>query len=405
MNGSSMPLMSERRVGLIGALLAAIGPVSMALYTPAMPVIAEAFGSTDAAIKLTLSLYFAGFAFAQLIAGPLSDGLGRRPVTLGFMGIYLAASVAALFADSANMLIAARFMQGCGAAVGIAVSRALVRDLFTGVAAARIMNLIGIILAIGPALSPTIGGLTLNLFGWHAIFLLMAALGVIIMLVTVFSLRETVTADVSRLSPRALLASYRMILSDPLFLAASLTISGTLGAIYAQATILPFLMMNVIGLTPTQFGLTMMIQSGSFLAGSLATRYLMARWGAEKLVAPGLVMTGAASLALFFLLTVHGASFMAVMGPVALFAAGIAFVMPAMSMAALKPFPSNAGAAAALMGFMQMAAGLGGGLLSGLIGDPVLSMAVIIPGFGLTASLAYVLWRRLRALQDQMETV
>ncbi len=87
------PAMSERRVSLIGALLVAIGPVSMALFTPAMPEIVHAFGTTASAVKLTLSLYFAGFAFAQLICGPLSDGLGRKPVTFAFMAIYLAASV------------------------------------------------------------------------------------------------------------------------------------------------------------------------------------------------------------------------------------------------------------------------------------------------------------------------
>ncbi|MGO4838632.1 MFS transporter, partial [Rhizobiaceae sp. 2RAB30] len=90
--------MSERRVGLLGAMLAAIGPVSMALFTPAMPDLVHAFGTTEAAVKMTLSLYFAGFAIAQLVCGPLSDGFGRKPVTFAFLGIYLVASVLALLA-------------------------------------------------------------------------------------------------------------------------------------------------------------------------------------------------------------------------------------------------------------------------------------------------------------------
>ena len=93
---SAPPVMTERRVTMLGALLVAVGPISMALYTPAMPEIVRAFGTTEAAVKLTLSLYFAGFAFAQLFCGPLSDGFGRRPVTNGFMLIYLAATNAAL---------------------------------------------------------------------------------------------------------------------------------------------------------------------------------------------------------------------------------------------------------------------------------------------------------------------
>ena len=122
------PLMSERRVSLIGAILAAIGPVSMALFTPAMPEIVHAFGTTEVAVKMTLSLYFAGFAFAQLVCGPLSDGFGRKPVIVAFMAIYLVASLAALVAPDIESLIAARFLQGVGAAAGVAISRAIVRD-------------------------------------------------------------------------------------------------------------------------------------------------------------------------------------------------------------------------------------------------------------------------------------
>ena len=123
--------MSERRVGLIGALLTAIGPISMALYTPAMTEIVHALGTTEALVKMTLTLYFGGFACAQLVAGPLSDALGRRPVAFLFMGIYCAGSLFALGA-SVHALMLARFVQGIGASAGVAISRAVVRDLFQG---------------------------------------------------------------------------------------------------------------------------------------------------------------------------------------------------------------------------------------------------------------------------------
>src|SRR5690606_24393374 len=113
---SPVPLMSERRVSLIGAMLVAIGPISMALYTPAMTEIVRAFDTTEAAVKMTLSIYFAGFAVAQLICGPLSDAFGRRPVVMGFMGIYAVASMIAVVAPTIELLILARFLQGVGAA-------------------------------------------------------------------------------------------------------------------------------------------------------------------------------------------------------------------------------------------------------------------------------------------------
>jgi DHA1 family bicyclomycin/chloramphenicol resistance-like MFS transporter len=390
-----IPLMSERRVSIIGALLVAIGPFSMALYTPAMPEIVQAFGTTEAMVKMSLSLYFAGFAVAQLFCGPLSDGLGRRPVTVAFMGIYTVASLFALFAPSVEVLIASRFVQGVGAAVGVAMSRAIVRDLFTHEQSARIMNLIGIILAIGPALAPTIGGIVMQLFGWHSVFLIMALCGIGIALVAILALRETVRRDLSRIRPRALMGSYASLLKSPYFMTASLANAGASGALYAQATVLPFILMDRVGLTPVQFGLGMMMQTLSFLSGSLVLRRLMPRFGAFTLVPVGLCMIGLGSLATAILPHLIEPTFLSVMVPVGVYAFGIAFVTPAMSTAAMSPFPGNAGAAAAMMGFLQMGMGLAGGAVMAAIGDPLTGMSIFIPCLGLMCILSWLVWRRL----------
>src|SRR5688572_15814946 len=238
------PVMSERRVALIGALLVGIGPVSMALFTPAMPELVRAFGTTEAAVKMTLSFYFAGFALAQLVCGPLSDGFGRKPVTFFFMAIYLAATLLAALAPTIEVLIAARLLQGVGAAVGVAISRAVVRDLFTNERSARIMNVMGMILGLGPALAPTIGGVTMELFGWQAIFLFMAAAGLAIILVVRYAMAETVGRDLSRIRPRALVNAYRVLLTNPYFLLCSIVMGGATGALYTQATVLPFILMD-----------------------------------------------------------------------------------------------------------------------------------------------------------------
>ena len=157
--GSMPALMSERRATALGVMLAGLGPISLALYTPALPEIVEAFGTTEAPVKMTVTLFFAGFVSAQLICGPLSDAIGRRPTTLAFLWLFVLASIATLLAPSIGWLIVARFVQGVGAAAGMAVSRAIVRDLFTGEASTRIMNVTGLIMAIGPGLPPTVGGL------------------------------------------------------------------------------------------------------------------------------------------------------------------------------------------------------------------------------------------------------
>ena len=120
--GAAGARMSSRRVSLIGALFIATGPIAMALYTPAMTEVVSAFDTTNGMVKLTLTLYFAGFATAQLVAGPLSDALGRRPVIVGFMAIFAGASLLALIAPTIETLMTARFVQGIGASAGVAIS-------------------------------------------------------------------------------------------------------------------------------------------------------------------------------------------------------------------------------------------------------------------------------------------
>ncbi|WP_424932775.1 multidrug effflux MFS transporter [Amaricoccus macauensis] len=391
------PAMSERRVALIGGLFVAIGPVSMALYTPAMTEIVRAFGTSEGLVKLTLTLYFAGFACAQLVAGPLSDALGRRPVTLAFMAIYCAGSLLALAAPGIEVLLLARFIQGVGASAGVAISRAIVRDLFTGDRSSAIMNLIGIILAIGPATAPTIGGLTLAVAGWRMIFVLMVLIGLSVMLTTIFALRETVVPDHRKLSFRALGRSYADVLRNARFLGAAGVVAGSIGALYAQSTFLPFILMDRVGLTPTQFGLGMLMQSGFFMAGSLAYRRLLRRYSADLLLAPGLCFIAAGSAGTFCLLF-WDATFLRVMLPVGLYAVGIAFVMPSMSTAALLPFPRSAGAAAAMMGFLQMGAGLIVGTIGATFGNAQLAMGSLIPAMGLFAILCAAYYRRTEQL-------
>src|SRR5690606_37692369 len=168
--------------------------------------------------------------------------------------------------------------------------------VFTHESSARIMNLIGIILAVGPALAPTIGGLTMELAGWHAIFILMLAAGIAVILVVRFALRETVSRDLSRIRPAALVHSYRLLLTSPYFMASSLTIAGSTGAIYSLATVLPFIMMGRVGLSPSQFGLSMLMQSGMYFTGSLVLRALLSRFSAFRLVPVGIAFVCAGSI-------------------------------------------------------------------------------------------------------------
>ncbi|WP_239025015.1 multidrug effflux MFS transporter [Rhodoligotrophos defluvii] len=385
------PLMSPTRTAIMGGLLVAMGSISMALYTPAMPALVHTFQTDPATIKLTLSVYFAGFSVAQLISGPFSDAFGRRPTTLAFFAIYIAGSLICAVTPTVDWLLAGRVLQGIGAAAGVALSRAIVRDQFTGQASARIMNAIGMTLALGPAISPTLGGILLTSFGWHAIFIAMVLYGAGLAALVVFALPETLAErDPSKLRPRTMLRNYAMLIRDGRFAKPTLVIALCLGGLYTMAAILPFVLVDKVGLTPTQFGLGMLMQSGSFLAGAMIVSQILRHRDARKVVPVGLGAILISGIAMAVVLRTVEPSFLSVMIPVGIWAFGLAFVLPATTTDALAPFPKVAGSASALMGFLQIGAGFTGTLAAALFGEPLTALATLLPIMGVTAGLIHL---------------
>lgn len=314
-----------------------------------------------------------------------------------FLGIYLAGSVLAALAPNIWYLMAGRLVQGIGASVGMTVSRAIVRDQFTGAQSARIMNMIGIMLAIGPAVAPTVGGLALVAFGWQSIFVMMVGFGITAVGVVLLAMPETVTPDPSHFRPGSLVRSYLEILGNQHFVSAALTIACSVGSLYALATILPFLLIDQVGLTPAEYGIGMLAQSGSYLTGSIVFRQLLRRWSALQLVVPGLVFIGVAATMVFLSSVYLPYSYLSIMVPVGFFAFGIAFVLPHLTTVALTPFPHIAGSASAAMGFAQMGSGLVTGMISAMIGVPALSFRYIVPLMGLVSIASYIWHVRVNA--------
>lgn len=383
--------MSERRTSMLGALLATLGPISMSIYTPAMPELVKAFATTESMIKLTLSVYFGGFSVAQLIAGPMSDAFGRKKATLAFVGINLLGSLVCAFAPTVEWLLAGRLIQGIGASVGITVARAIVRDQFTGAEASRIMNLVGIMLAIGPAMAPTIGGLALAAFGWQAIFFVLVGFGLLAIFAVIVFMSETTVPDRRRARPGPLVSAYGELIRDPRFVAAAIVLGGSVGALYAQSTMLSFILIDRVGMTPTAFGIGMLMQSGSYFSGSVCLRLTAAKLGGEGSVRVGLALCAIGGLLIALSVLFVEPTYLSVMLPVAFSSFGIAFLTPHMTTAALHSFPHIAGSASAMMGFIQMAGGFLGGLAAALLGTPFTAFGVIIPVM-LFASVASYLW-------------
>jgi DHA1 family bicyclomycin/chloramphenicol resistance-like MFS transporter len=385
---------SELRIAIISGLLIGIGPISLALFTPAMPEIAAAFRVDNGMVQLALSVYLGGFAVAQLLSGPLADTYGRRPILVWFLLLFLGGSIGAVLAQDIRVLLAMRLLQGVGAAAGMSLSRAIVRDLFTGETSARILNLISLILATGPALAPAIGGVVITLFGWEAVFALMVILGIATLLMVWLALPETLRATASPPQLRDAFRSYASLLGNPHFIWPSLTLAGAVGAFYTQAAVLPFIVVGDLGYSATQFGLTMLFISSCYFAGVMLMGWLIPRIGAFRVVPVGLAMLVASGVVIL-VLPFMPRNLIGIVIPIALFTAGNAFILPAMYTASMAPFPDKAGAAASLTGFLQMGIGFLGASVAGVLADAIDALAIIVPAMAALATISWYRWRRL----------
>ena len=379
--------LDEGTTSLISAIMIALGPVSLALYTPGLPKLVEAFNTTPSAVRASLTIYFMGFCFAQLVCGPMSDAFGRRPVALAFFSLYFVGSLACLFAPSIGALQAGRALQGIGAAAGISTARAIVRDLFVGQASARIMNRISLLVGVVPALSPAFGSALLTFVGWQSIFVVMLLYAVVVVGTVLFILPETNDSiDSSLARPGHILESYMTLLSDRRFMAPSLIMGFILGGLYTLPSLLPFVLIEQLGLTPLHYGLLMILQTTALLVANLIVSRLLRTISARRLVPFGIAVICVSGLGFFLLWLVGARSVALVMLPGAIWLFGLPFVTPGTMTSALSHFPRIAGAASALVGFMQMGGGMvGSAVAAGLFHEPVSALGFLLP---LAAALA-----------------
>jgi DHA1 family bicyclomycin/chloramphenicol resistance-like MFS transporter len=246
-------------------------------------------------------------------------------------------------------------------------------------------------LAVGPALTPILGGVLLGAFGWHSIFVAMVAYGVVVVLLMWLVVPETnANQDPALAQPSGIVRSYSKLLRDRRFMRASLVLGLTLGGLFTMSALVPFVLMDTVGLTPTQFGLAMVAQTGAFTAGSVLTARLLRRMDALRLVPIGLLLVVAAGLGFGIGLRVFPASVLAVMGPASLWAFGIALLMPGTTTSALAGFAAIAGAASALTGFLQVGGGLAGSAVAALVfRDPFVALTVVMPSMAALAALVH----------------
>ncbi len=351
---------------LLLTVLVAFGALSNNTYLPSFPAMAREFGVPVAGILLTLSAFFFGFAFGQLLYGSVSDRFGRRPVLLGGLAAYTLASAVCAAAPDIATLIGARFVQGVAVASTQVLARAIVRDLFSPEKAARMLSVMAAVFTIVPGLAPLVGGFMEAHLGWRSIFILLTGIGAGVALTVWRGLGESLARpDPRALAPMRLIHNYREISANPVFMGYCLAFAFNFAGMFAFHSASSFVFIDLLGYGPEAYGMFFTVVVVGYFIGSLASARLTLRVGYRRLVAAGGIIAAIGGGAMLVLALLGFRGWWTIVGPQFVFLMGTGLIMPNSLAGALAPFAEKAGAASALFGFIQQ---LTGALMIALIG-------------------------------------
>ena len=379
-----------RRLLILGGL-SAFGPLSIDMYLPALPRMANDFRAADTTVQLTLTAFVIGLAAGQIVAGPLSDSFGRRRPLLAGLVLYVAGSVAAAASPTIELLIAARSVQALGAAAGIVIARATVRDLYTGTAMTKFFSMLLLVNGLAPILAPVLGGQLLTFTSWRGVFVVLTGFGVLLLAAAAFLLPESLAPE-NRHPARlgGVLRTYGRLLADRTFLGYALTAGLNFAAMFAYISGSSFALQDVYRLSPQEFSLVLGLNGiGIVLAGQL-NGWLVGRLPERTLLRAGVVVS-ALSGVLALVAVVLELPLFALLIPLLVMVSCIGIISPNASSLALAGHARTAGSASALLGVLQFAVGGAATPLVGLGGPgTALPMTATMAGFSVLALLSYL---------------
>jgi MFS transporter, DHA1 family, multidrug resistance protein len=356
-------------VMVLGALIA-LGPLTIDMYLPAFPALSAELNASDSATQLTLTGMLGGLAFGQLVIGPLSDAFGRkRPLVTGLL-VHAVASVLAAAAPTIHLLATVRVLQGfAGAAISV-VAMAIVRDLFSGYAVARLMSRLMLVIGLAPILAPSIGGIILEWTSWRGIFGVLAATAVVLTFVAVLGVRETLPVERRRpANLRATLGTYRSLLRDRAFVALVFIGGFMMSAMFAYVAGSSFVLQDGYGLSELAFGLVFGLNAAGLTIASQLNPLLIRRFGVLNVLS-GAMLTGVLSASALVVAGLTGAGgLVGVLVPLALVVASAGLSLPNTPALALTRHGEAAGTAAAMLGAVQFGVGALVAPLVGLFGS------------------------------------
>ena len=381
------------------AMLSMLGPFSLDMYLPSLPDIAHVLDASIARVQLTISSYLIGFAIGQVIYGPLSDRRGRRPVLLAALALYVVSSLVSVVTQSVGPLIAARLLQGVGGSGSIVLARAIVRDLYSGVRAARELSMIGSISAFAPIVAPMVGGILQTAFGWRANFVAMSAAALIAVIVAARLLPETLRQQtIEPMSPRSLLRSYDAVVRHRGFLAYLGILTTSYAGLFAWLSGASVVLQEVYGLSAFAFGFTFAVGSAGYMLGAAAATRLVVRLGLDRTIALGVSLLAAGGIGLAAVVATHVQNGVWLAAVIGVYLAGLGLAMPQAMAGALTPFPDRAGTAASLMGLVQQtAAAVVAAAIGAYLGRSAWPVAEAVAAMGCISFTLWALTRKLRA--------
>ncbi|MBO6782017.1 MAG: multidrug effflux MFS transporter [Alphaproteobacteria bacterium] len=372
-------------------VLAAISPLSLSIPVQSIPEIATSLATPYGAAQLVVSAFLFSFAISQLLVGPLSDKLGRRPVLYGGLLIYGLASVGAAFAPNIELLITARVLQGAGGCAALVTSRAVVQDTHTGIEAARMMAFVAMLQSVAPAVGPILGGSIDALLGWRWIFGSLAIFAGLLALGTSIWLNETrPTTGGQADSWGTIFSRYARVLRSRLYIGYTMAFTfGTIG-FFGFLAVGPALLIGGKGFTPFDFSLALVVIASQFVTGAWVSSRLVRFLGMDRTLWIAMAGVTIPSVALFF---VHDSpSIVALVAPFVVYAFFNGFIFPNALAGATGVDPRIAGSAASFLGFAQLGTGsVLAFVLSNLDTSDALFLSLFLVALGVLATCGMLL--------------
>jgi DHA1 family bicyclomycin/chloramphenicol resistance-like MFS transporter len=387
------------RLVLVLGFLIALGPLTIDMYLPALPAITADLHATAAAVQLTLTGTLAGLALGQLLIGPVSDAIGRRAPLLAGVAVHIVASVLCVVAPSLAILGTLRVVQGLGTAAAMVVAMAIVRDLFEGLAAAKLLSRLMLVMGAAPILAPTLGGIVLSWTSWRGVFVVLAAFGIAIITVAARALPETLPAQRRRYGGvMGTIRDYGRLFSDRAYIGLILVAGLAMAALFAYVSGSSFVFQEQYGMSEQQFGFVFGAGAVGLITATQFNVRLLRRWTPSQILAASLGFGALAGLTLLVFAATGFGGLAGVLVPLWLVLASVGLALPNAPALALSRHGEAAGTAAALLGAVQFGIGALAAPLVGLLGVGAVAMALVVAAGLVAASAVLVLVVRPRQL-------